>query len=503
MSQQTLGTVAIDLIANNASFVAGLSKAEASLKSSVGKMGKTVSGLGDAIAQTLGPLGGSIGAELSGIFSGVGSAVSEMASKMSSAKGLSGALAIGFGGLATAGIAAAGALATMAISGSDLVDKLSNMSQMTGISIRDLQTLGAMGATANVPLESVVDATRKFSEALTGTQRGGANLNGMLQELGITSRDMNTALGQLADAFSKMPDGAEKSAMAVELLGRSGLQLIPLLNQGKSGIQEFSDMVSQFGPNIDTNAIRATDEWQKSTERLTLSWDRFKTSLAGGVSVLSKIVDGMSATIKASGDLSNALAKHTRETLSGFAHGGFLGALTSAELTNGSNAPDTSKKDAQIAAQEALNQKNEELFKILQAGGQAEYALAQQKLQIQNAETAGDFARALTLQREIPALQDAADKEKARAAAAKSAVAAHEKLLELIAKQGSGQIKVTNVFRQTKKVAAPDLSQATQDFASVGESLQRLTNIGGVTDAVLKMGADAVSDFYKEWDRDN
>src|SRR5690348_8533489 len=433
MSQSTLATVSIDLIANNASFIQGLSKAEASLKNSVKSMGSSISGLGNALASTLGPLGGSIGAELSSVFSGVGSAVSEMASKMSAAKGITGALSVGFAGIGTAAIAAAGALSTMAISGSELVDKLSNMSQMTGISIRDLQVLGAAGATANIPLESIVDASRKFSEALTGMQRGGTNLNGMLKELGITSRDMNEALLQAADGFSKMQDGPLKSAYAVELFGRSGLQLIPLLNQGRAGLAEFSDMVDQFGPNVDANAIQATDKWQKSTEQLSLSWDRFKVSLSSGVGLLSKVVDGFSAAIKASGDLSSALAKHTRETLSGFAHGGLLGALTSAELTNGTNAPaNTAEQQAKLAAQNALIAKQKEMFQILQSGGEAEFALSQKKLDIQNAVEAGDYAHALTLQKELPALQDAADKEKARATAAKAVVAEHEKILALI-----------------------------------------------------------------------
>ena len=34
-----------------------------------------------------------------------------------------------------------------------------------------------------------------------------------------------------------MDDGFEKGALVVALFGRSGLQLIPLLNQGRQGIQ--------------------------------------------------------------------------------------------------------------------------------------------------------------------------------------------------------------------------------------------------------------------------
>lgn len=36
-----------------------------------------------------------------------------------------------------------------------------------------------------------------------------------------------------------MPDGAEKSALAMQLFGKNGMAMLPFLNKGAAGIQEL------------------------------------------------------------------------------------------------------------------------------------------------------------------------------------------------------------------------------------------------------------------------
>lgn len=496
MSQTTLASVSIDLLANNASFIAGLNKAEASLKNSIKSMGNSISSLGSAISQTLGPLGGSIGAELSGMFSGIGSAVSDLSSKFSAAKGFTGELAVGLGGLAAVGVAVTGALAGMALSGGALAESLSLTSQKTGISIRDLQTLQAAGSTVGVGLDDIVGAMRKFSEALTGSGKGGGELTAVLQRLGVTSHDSNTALLQIADAFSKMPDGPIKSAEAVELFGRSGLTLVPLLNKGRDGLKEFSDIVTEFGPVIDHDAVEATERWKTSTLKLSEAWDSFKVSLSGGVGILAGAVDHIAKATKGMGDFLHVMGQHPKDVLAGLVTGDIGIMMRNVTPTDLPQQADSTQTQKAIDAQDALLQKYKEKYEVLKAGGAAQYALEKQQLAITNAVDSKDFQTAARLQEQIPALQQAVTLEKQRLAAAKE-------MLDVLTRQTEGKIHVSNPARNFQPVAAPELQTTAQQFTDVSESLQKLTNVGGVTDAVLKMGADAVADFYEEWDRDN
>ena len=48
--------------------------------------------------------------------------------------------------------------------------------------------------------------------------------------------ELRRVMMQVADAFKKMPDGAEKAGLAMKLFGKSGADLIPLLNEGADGL---------------------------------------------------------------------------------------------------------------------------------------------------------------------------------------------------------------------------------------------------------------------------
>jgi hypothetical protein len=493
---QSIGSIAVDLSVNSASFLSGMDRATASAKSSLKGIGESVSGLGEAIGSALEPLGGEIGGQLSSLFNGIGSSVSAVASKMGAMSGTLGVAAAAAGGLAAAGIAAAGALAGLALSGGEMAENLSLMSQRTGISIRNLQTLQAAGASVGVPLEDLSAGFRKFSQALADTGKGSAAQQAVLRELGVTSHDTFTALSQLADAFSRMEDGPTKAALAAQLFGKSSASWIPILDRGRDGLQEFSDLVEQFGPVIDKNAVQGMEAWKKSTTELSLAWDSFKGSLAGSVGVLATVVDKMAQLTKGLGDTFTVLSKHPLDALEGLVTGDIGVALRNVVPTDLPQQQNDSKQQAAIATQDALIAKYKQKYEILKAGGQAEYQLAQQELSIQGAVEAGNFQQAAALQAQIPALKEAVVQEQKRLAAAKE-------MLDVLTRQSAGLIHPTNTTRAFPKIEAPEIKTTADQFNEVAESLQKLTNVGGVTTAVLDMGKSAIADFYKEWDHDN
>lgn len=75
-----------------------------------------------------------------------------------------------------------------------------------------------------------------------------------LQSLGFAIRDasghllpMNRLLPQIADKFAKMPNGPEKTALALKLFGRGGAALLPFLNKGAEGIAKLNDEADRLG----------------------------------------------------------------------------------------------------------------------------------------------------------------------------------------------------------------------------------------------------------------
>lgn len=112
-----------------------------------------------------------------------------------------------------------------------------------------------------------------------------------LTNLGIQTRDAqgrlksaDAVLLEVADRFSRMQDGAEKSALAVELFGqRVGPQLIPFLNQGRAGLDGLTKEAERLGVVISTDFGRAAEEFNDNITRLQQSLKGLAITIAGPV----------------------------------------------------------------------------------------------------------------------------------------------------------------------------------------------------------------------------
>jgi hypothetical protein len=80
-----------------------------------------------------------------------------------------------------------------------------------------------------------------------------------------------------------MPDGAEKANTAIKLFGRNGLTLIPLLNEGRAGIERLRKEAERLGVVVSQQAAKAADEFNDSLNRLNNELKGIGISIAGPV----------------------------------------------------------------------------------------------------------------------------------------------------------------------------------------------------------------------------
>ena len=159
--------------------------------------------------------------------------------------GLKGAV----GGFAAAitGSAIVGGLGAIVKRSVDAGDELFNLQAKTGIAATALIGLGNAAKLADVDQATLGKALTKLSVNLVKAAEGNDTLAQKFKALGVGVKDANgqvvpadRALKQIADRFADMPDGAQKAAAAVALFGKSGADLIPLLNEGAAAMEKFT-----------------------------------------------------------------------------------------------------------------------------------------------------------------------------------------------------------------------------------------------------------------------
>lgn len=155
--------------------------------------------------------------------------------------------------------------------------------QKVGISTDAVQELGYAAGQSGSNVEGITGAMNKFSKSMQDVKTGKEPVVGGLRDIGLSFRDvkstiaregLDAALEQIADRFKAMPDGAKKGAAAVDIFGKSGRELIPLLNAGGAGIRELRQEARDLGVVID-------EADAKSLEGFGDTIDRIKSALIG------------------------------------------------------------------------------------------------------------------------------------------------------------------------------------------------------------------------------
>jgi len=210
-------------------------------------------------------------------------------------KGAAGGMSGALGALVPA--VAIGGVTTLAKGAIDAADNLNDLSQRTGVSV---ESLSKFGAAANDSGSSVDEVAKAMGKLAKGIVDPASKANEALKSIGISSTDasgkvksMDQIMLDVADKFAKMPDGAQKTALAMELFGKSGMNLIPMLNQGR-------DALSKYNATITTEGAQAADKFNDSLNEIArVVAGPFNQAVTALLPLITQIAQGIAGAITA------------------------------------------------------------------------------------------------------------------------------------------------------------------------------------------------------------
>jgi len=208
------------------------------------------------------------------------------------------------------GVSVAG-LTAMVKSAIDTGDALDEMSQRVGVSVETLSVWKPAAEQSGVSGESFEKGLRKLSttmlEAATGSEdaaRGFSAVGVEFKSQDGTLRATDQVLLDLAERFKAMPDGAEKTALAVQLFGKSGAELIPFLNQGRDGINELAAEMQALGVQMSSETAAQAGNFNDALDKLHLATTSIGNQIiASLLPALNDMAGGMVESAKQGGTL--------------------------------------------------------------------------------------------------------------------------------------------------------------------------------------------------------
>jgi lambda family phage tail tape measure protein len=208
-----------------------------------------------------------------------------MSKSLSSIKNMMGGLGAGL-----AAYLSVDSFANLIKSTAELEDQLGKMSQKTGIGVEELSKLQYAAKLSNVSTDELEKGLIKLSRGMIDTANDSGEARNALAAMGIsikngdgTLKESSVVLSEIADKFSGYQDGATKAALATKLFGKSGADLIPLLNGGSDGIKQAGDELERLGGVINKEMVKNATEFNDNMARLEVVGSATGKAIANSV----------------------------------------------------------------------------------------------------------------------------------------------------------------------------------------------------------------------------
>lgn len=144
---------------------------------------------------------------------------------------------------------------------SDAGDKLSDMADRTGVSAAALSELGFAAEQSGSDLETLEVGLRKMQKLVGDAADGSASAGEALGKLGLTLAHLQGLAPEqqfalIADRLSQIQDPTLRAAAAMEVFGRSGTMLLPMMQDGAQGIDELREQARMLGLTVSTETAK-------------------------------------------------------------------------------------------------------------------------------------------------------------------------------------------------------------------------------------------------------
>lgn len=154
-------------------------------------------------------------------------------------------------------------------------DEAAKTSQRVGVTAESYQRLRYAADLSGASVEQLNVGLVTLSRSAQRATQAGSAQDKAFRSLGVSVLDSSgqlkrsdVLLEELAERFKAMPDGVEKTALAAQLFGESGVKLIPMLNAGAEGIRAMGDEAEQLGVVMSGDQAKSTEQYNDAMTRL-------------------------------------------------------------------------------------------------------------------------------------------------------------------------------------------------------------------------------------------
>lgn len=188
--------------------------------------------------------------------------------------------AVGVAAIGTAAFAAANKVA-------ESTDRIDKMSQQLGMSREGFQKWEFVLSQSGVSIDNMSTGMKTLVQKMQASTTAGSASQATFKKLGVNVKNANgefkdqeQVFNEVVVALQGMEDGVDKAAISQELFGRSGQELLPLLNATAESTEELMNKAEDLGLVLSDETVDAGVKFTDSMDQIKRTMGTVGTEIA-------------------------------------------------------------------------------------------------------------------------------------------------------------------------------------------------------------------------------
>ena len=165
-------------------------------------------------------------------------------------------------------------------------DDVMVMSTQFGLSTDTIQEFQYMAELTDTSLETITGSLTKLTKNMQTASKGTGDTYEAFKALGVSITDSNGQLrdsedvfNDVIDALGQMDNQTQADAYAMQIFGRSAMELNPLIEAGSDSIAQYAEEAHNMGYVLDTDTLTALGDLDDSMQRSQKAIDAVKNQI--------------------------------------------------------------------------------------------------------------------------------------------------------------------------------------------------------------------------------
>jgi len=201
--------------------------------------------------------------------------------------------------MAAIGAGVVGPIFASAMAFANVGSALYDMSKRTGVATESLSVLQFAAEQTGTDMSGVETAVKKMQKAIFAAGNGSKEAADALAMVGLSANDLSglsadEQMGKIADGLMSIQDPGARAAVAMQIFGKSGTSILPMLEGGSAGMAAFADEAKRLGLIMDTETAAKADALGDAVDAVKSSMKMAFIQVGSAVApMLTKLAEGL------------------------------------------------------------------------------------------------------------------------------------------------------------------------------------------------------------------